>query len=623
MCGILGHINWNSTKKIDSEAMLKGLSTLNKRGPDHTNHYADHNCWLGHTRLSILDTSTIAHQPMCDTSGRYTIIFNGEIFNFHSLRQELKQQGIQFETSSDTEVLLQLLITEGKSAINKLNGFFSFCFYDRAENKYVLARDRFGIKPFVYSLTPDGIIFASEIKALLACGISKTINKNALTNFFRFSYIPGPESIFSAIQKLQPGSLVVIQNGIPTFEKYYDFYPPQTPFTGTYVDAQKQLYELLLDATNKRLISDVPIGTFLSGGIDSSVISLLASKLNPSLHTFSLGFKDEPIYDETKYAELVAKKINSNHTVFNVTNDELLTHFEDALNYLDEPFADSSALNMFILSKYTKNKITVALSGDGADELFSGYNKHKALFNAISPSIKNTLLRNLGSASQLLPQSRTSKIGNLSRQINKYADGLKLTPQERYIHWASFMEKQVAFRLTQNHNKDSIDYLTYLNQPIDNFSTYLYYDFNLVLSNDMLHKVDAMSMAHGLEVRTPFLDYRVVEFGFSLPDHFKIDQQHRKKILKDTFKTELPSELFERAKHGFEVPLYKWFMKDLKNYLEMNVFNRALIKEQGLLNWESVLEIKKQLYSSNPKDSVYNTWALLSFQHWYKRYICD
>jgi asparagine synthase (glutamine-hydrolysing) len=623
MCGIFGYINWDRNERISSKTLLSALTTLNKRGPDHAGHYEDHHCWLGHTRLSIIDTSSIAHQPMSDSSGRFHLTFNGEIFNFQSLRNELQNKGLRFETSSDTEVLLQLLITEGKAGLQKLNGFFSFCFYDKTKNSYLLARDRFGVKPFVYSLTSHGLLFASEIKALLECGVDKTINQGALTNFFRFSYIPEPESIFSSIKKLQPGHLIEINDDTFHIESYYSYYPTHQPFLGNYTDAKSQLRELLLNATQQRLLSDVPIGTFLSGGIDSSIVSLLASQCTNNLQTFSLGFKDEPMYDETFYANLVAKKINSNHTVFNLTNDDLLHHFEEALDYFDEPFADSSALNMFILSKHTKKQVTVALSGDGADELFSGYNKHKALYNAMQTSGKNTLLKNLGGLSKFIPQSRTSKIGNISRQINKYLEGLRLSPKERYLLWASFMDKSKASELTKNNETNTLNYLTYLNQNIEDFSTYLYFDFKLVLPNDMLRKVDAMSMANGLEVRTPFLDYRVVEFAFSLPDNYKIDHSNRKKILKDTFKHELPPELFNRGKHGFEVPLYKWFTRELKDYLDINVFNKALIEDQGLLNWNSIMQIKQQLYSSNPKDSVYNTWALLSFQRWYKRYICD
>jgi asparagine synthase (glutamine-hydrolysing) len=623
MCGILGYIKLKETSVIPSKTLANGLDTLSMRGPDNKNNYEDINCWLGHTRLSIIDTSTIAHQPMLDSSGRYCLIFNGEIFNYNELRLELKQKGICFSSLSDTEVLLNLLILEGKDALTKLNGFFSFCFYDRQENRFLLARDRFGIKPFVYALNDERLLFGSEIKALLACDIDKTINQNALSNFFRFSYVPEPVSIFSSIQKLCPGHFITIKQGIPIIEKYYHYYPPQHTYSDNYDSAKKKLYELLLDATEQRLISDVPIGTFLSGGIDSSVISLLASKFTDNLHTFSLGFKNEPLYDETKYAELVAKKIKSTHTVFSLSNDDLLQNFEEALDYFDEPFADSSALNMFILSKLTKQKVTVALSGDGADELFSGYNKHKALYAAERNSGGNTIIKNFGGITQLLPQSRTSKLGNMIRQIDKYRKGIRLSEKERYLHWASFMDEKSALELTNNSSINLLDYLPYLNQPVNNFTSYLYYDFNLVLPNDMLRKVDAMSMANALEVRTPFLDYRVVEFGFSLPDNFKIDQHNRKKILKDTFRGELPPELFHRGKHGFEVPLYKWFTHELREYLAIKVFNQELVEEQGILNWSSVLTIKNQLYSRNPKDSVYNTWALLSFQHWYKRYICS
>ena len=303
-----------------------------------------------------------------------------------------------------------------------------------------------------------------------------------------------------------------------------------------------------------------------------------------------------------------------------MSNDDLYEHYEDALNYFDEPFADSSALNMFILSKETKQRVTVALSGDGADELFSGYNKHQALWLADQNGAKNKLVKTFGSSiASFFPKSRNGKWSNKARQLDKFSKGLKLSKNKRYVQWASFMNDEVSEQLTMN--KFIIrEGISYLNKPISDFNDYLHFDFELVLQGDMLRKVDAMSMAHGLEVRTPFLDYRLVDLVFSMPSKFKINGNERKRILKDTFIDELPNEIFNRGKHGFEVPLLKWFLGPMKQTLDKEVFNRELILSQGFLNWETVNLIQKKLYSKNPEDAVYNTWALLSFQKWLQNY---
>ncbi len=617
MCGITGGIQL-SDKNIPFESHIeKALSVLDKRGPDNSEHKLVQGGVLGHTRLSIIDVSSSANQPMTDPTGRYTLVFNGEIYNFQTLKNDLPE--VSFNTGSDTEVLLHLLIKHKEKALDLLNGFFSFCFYDDQEKSWLISRDRFGIKPLLYYLDQDQLIFASEMKSILAYGIDKQINRAALTSFFQFNYIPEPNTILKNVWKLKPGHFIKITNGKVSVDKYYQYYLNQKTSTDSYDTAKGKVKDLVKSAVEKRMIADVPIGSFLSGGIDSSVIATIASKLTDQLSTFSIGFKDEPLFDETEFAKIVSKKIGSKHTVFSLSNQDIFDHFEQVLDYLDEPFADSSAINVFILCKNTKNNITVALSGDGADELFSGYNKHQALFQASQSNVKNSLIKAGKPLYSLLPKSRNSKLGNLSRQIQKYSEGLKLSSHDRYELWASFMKKEKASKLViQSSYSDIVKEI--LPKKIDSFNDYLYTDFNLVLPNDMLRKVDSMSMANSLEVRTPFLDHELVEYVFSLPDHYKIDHSNRKKVLKEAFAEELPQEIFNRGKQGFEIPLLKWFKNDLRSHLNEHVFNETLIREQGFLNWGEVEKIKNQLYSNSPGDSVSSTWALLVFQNWLKKY---
>lgn len=620
MCGIVGNISFVGERNTE-ESLLNAVKQLNKRGPDAASTYITKCGGLGHARLSIIDTTDGANQPMTDLSGRYTIVFNGEVYNYQSLRRGLEVRGVKFETKSDTEVLLHLFIEKGVDALKELDGFFAFCIYDKEEDSYFIARDRFGIKPLLYYRDEEQFIFGSELKAILSFPIKKEVDRASLTQFFQFNYIPEPNSIFTNVKKLLPGHYITIKEGEVSIEKYYKYYIDQRPSEDSYSIAKQKVKQLLEDSVEKRMISDVPIGSFLSGGIDSSIIATISSRLTPNLHTFSLGFKDEPYFDETKYAKLVAKKIKSDHTVFSLSNNDLYEHFEQVLDYIDEPFADSSAINVFLLSKYTKEQVTVALSGDGADELFSGYNKHEALRMADQKSVKNTLIKVGKPLYQFFPQSRQSKLGNLGRQLDKYAKGLSLSQKDRYLSWASFMQKDNACRLVLENPSFNERNKSVLPFNVNSMNDVLYADFNLVLTNDMLRKVDSMSMANSLEVRTPFLQNELVEYVFSLPEHYKIDANSRKKILKEAFADDLPNELYSRPKHGFEVPLLKWFKHELKDYLKINVFNKELIESQGFLSWVEVSKIESLLNSKSPKDAVSSTWALVVFQHWLKKYL--
>ena len=618
MCGIVGNINFKPTKS-ESLFLLNAVNQLSKRGPDNRSTLATKNGGLGHARLSIIDTTAGANQPM--EIGRYSIVFNGEIYNYQSLRKTLETKGVKFNTDSDTEVLLQLFIAEGEACLQSLDGFFSFCIYDNQEDTYFIARDRFGIKPLLYYRDEEQFIFASEMKAILQFPIQKTVDKASLTQFFQFNYIPEPNSIFTKVKKLLPGHYIKVKEGEVEIKKYYSYYLNKEKSTDSYPQAKEKVKELLEKSVKNRMVADVPVGAFLSGGVDSSIIASISSRLTKNLHTFSVGFKDEPYFDETKYAQLIAKKIKSEHTVFSLSNNDLYEHFEQVLDYIDEPFADSSAINVFLLSKYTKDKVTVALSGDGADELFSGYNKHEALRIAAESSIKNSVIKAGKPFYKFLPQSRQSKIGNLGRQLDKYAKGLSLSQKDRYISWASFMDALQAQKLVKDNSLFENRKGNELSFDVNSMNDVLYADFNLVLTNDMLKKVDSMSMANSLEVRTPFLQHDLVEYVFSLPEKYKIDKTTRKKILKEAFKEDLPQELANRPKHGFEVPLLKWFNNEMKGYLTQNVFNRELIEAQGFLNWNEVHKIEQQLKSKSPKDAVSSTWALVVFQHWVKKWL--
>lgn len=623
MCGIVGIIAKNEIGIQNHSNLPEAVEQLHFRGPDANSTWTHNKIALGHARLSILDTSTAATQPFISANQRYSICFNGEIYNYKALQQKLISKGYQFKTTSDTEVLLYHLIEFGAEGINDLNGFFAFAFYDKETEQTIIARDRYGIKPLVIYEDDNQFIFASEMKAILAFDIDKTIDQRSLKLYFKFNYIPQPYSIFEHCRKLSPGKYITVQNNEIEERTYYETTIQSDQYANwTYDAAQKQLRTLLEQSVADRLVADVPLGAFLSGGIDSSVIVALASKHTDHLNTFSIGYKDEPVFDETKYAQLVAKKYKTNHTVFELTNDDLFEQLDQVLDYTDEPFADSSGLAVNILSMQTKQKATVALSGDGADELFSGYNKHMAEFLAREKSLKNSLVKAGQPLWKALPKSRNSKFGNLNRQLLKFSEGTNLSNKERYWLWAGLMNDQELDGLI----KDQPDITEYKNEILHDalnstdFNGVLLQDVHQVLTGDMLTKVDLNSMNNSLEVRVPFLDQRVVDFAFSIPEAFKIQKGIKKKILQETFKSDLPADLFNRPKHGFEVPLLSWFKGPLKTRIEAEYLNKDFIEAQNIFNWEFIDNLLKKLHSSSPQDATANIWALIVFQHWWKKW---
>jgi asparagine synthase (glutamine-hydrolysing) len=627
MCGITGIFAFNLVGKMNMIHLANATTVLEKRGPDFQDMYHDQFVGLGHRRLSIIDTSAAANQPMWDATNRYALIYNGEIFNYPELRSQLVAQGVSFRSTSDTEVLLNLLIREKENALNKLNGFFAFCLYDKQEQSFLLARDRYGVKPLLYLYDEDKFIFASEMKSMLQYGIGKNINYNTLYTYLQLNYIPAPDTIFTSVKKLLPGHYLKITNRQLIEDRFYAI--PYTPdHTLTYESATEKFKTLLEASVQRRLIADVPLGCFLSGGIDSSVITGLAKKHKPDLHTFSIGFKDEKFFDETHYAYLVANHFKTDHTVFSLTNNDLYEHLNSILDYLDEPFADSSAINVYILSKETRKHATVALSGDGADELLGGYNKHAAHYKAIHKSWRENLVASLAFVWKILPQSRNNFLGNKARQAARFAEGMTLSSTERYWRWAGLANETEAFRLLSEASQNQLNrqaYQTAKNELLkhlgenEHLNDILLTDTQLVLPNDMLAKVDLMSMANSLEVRTPYLDYELVNFAFSLPDDYKINGTIRKRILQDSYRDFLPAELYMRPKKGFEVPLLKWFRKEMKSLITEDLLAKKKIEEQGIFHYPEIEKLKQQLFSYNPGDVHARIWGLVVFQWWWKK----
>ncbi|HOY39824.1 MAG: asparagine synthase (glutamine-hydrolyzing) [Bacteroidales bacterium] len=625
MCGITGIYAFNKSGTDKFRFVDAAVKTLSKRGPDGYGTYQGNNVRLGHTRLSIIDTSDAGSQPFTDPTGRYTLIYNGEFYNYKEFRHQYEKEGIHFRSTSDTEVLLYLLIKEGKEGLKKLNGCFSIAFYDNDKEELLLARDRMGINPLLYYLDKNVLIFGSEMKSILAYNIEKNIDSSSLYAYFQLNYIPGEKSIFQNVFRLTPGAYLEVSKNSVNKERFYQI-PNSGKLDISLNEAESHLISLLDASVQRRLVADVPLGSFLSGGIDSSIIVALASRHTSHLNTFSIGYSDEPFFDETNYAELVAKKFNTNHTVFKLSNDDLLHQLPEVLDYLDEPFADSSAIAVHVLSMHTRKTATVALSGDGADEMFAGYNKHLAHFKLIHPSAKEHLALYFSWLWSNLPQSRNTKYSNLFRQLDKFCQGAKLTAKERYWNWAGItQENQIHFLLkdtflNKTGGKARKEEMLQYFEGKSEMREILYTDMHMVLQNDMLTKVDLMSMANSLEVRVPFLDHTVVDFAFQLPDAYKINLSHKKIILQEAFRSMLPAELYHRPKHGFEVPLLKWFRNELWSMIDNDLLSERFVTEQNVFKYEAIEKLKDKLTSNNPGDSQAQIWALLVFQNWWKKY---
>lgn len=623
MCGFAAIAGFNDKGKERFGSIRECSVLLKHRGPDNQQFIIDGNFAMAHARLSIIDLSAASNQPFVSADGRFTMVFNGEVFNYKVLRDELKRKGQVFKSDGDVEVLLNLYREFGKDGLNKVNGFFAFFLYDKQTDTFFAARDRFGVKPFYYYADENYFACASELRSLKHITGANEIDRSALFAYLQLTYVPEKTTILKDLHKLGPGHCITIQNKKVKIEKYYSLQLPQQ--YAEVKNENKAFVELLESAIEARLVSDVPVGSFLSGGIDSSVITALASKQNKNLKTFSIGFGGNKHFDESVYAEVVAKKYHTDHHTFHLTEAEAEGELDNFFNSIDEPFADSSAFNVFILSQKTKQHVKVVLSGDGADELFAGYNKHRAEWMIRNQRAKTLLLKNSGAFSKLIPASRNSKLANKARQLQRFAAGAKLSAGERYWRWASFYDEKSAARImnlgeSERNNFNSLKN-EYKKLISEDYNSVLLADMNLVLPGDMLVKVDRMSMAHGLEIRNPFLDYRMVEFAFSLKASSKIDGRSQKKIIKESCSHLLPAEILHRKKHGFETPVHQWLGGVLRAKIDELCLDKNFIQQQGLFDHNEIQSLVKKALSANAGDSTSVVWSLLIFNHWYKKHM--
>jgi asparagine synthase (glutamine-hydrolysing) len=618
MCGIAGYISLNNT--ITQSDLRKATTLMQYRGPDAEGFYfsEDNKVGLGHRRLSILDLSTTANQPMFSADGRYCIVFNGEVYNFKELKEQLKDKGSSLKTTSDTEVILELFIQQGTTCFSKMNGMFAFAIYDIKDKIITLSRDHVGIKPLFYYQDDFNFVFASELKVIKSLLAERlTINRKAIPYFLHVGFIPQPLTIYNNTYKFPSAHFIQVyvqKNFFDLSKQIKPFWNLTKQIASSTIDSEKdakqQLKELLVDSVEKQLISDVPVGTFLSGGIDSSLVTALATELsvNKKIQTFSIAI-DTGKYNEAIYAEQVAKHLQTEHHEFHVKEKEIVELVDKLLPAYDEPFADSSAFPTMIVSKLAKKHVTVALSGDGGDELFHGYGMYnwaKRLANPLVPLLKQPLF-----AVSKVMGNRYHRAGNMFAYNDVNNINSHIFSQEQYF----FTEQELKNLLANDQfNFTPLNALPALPRNLSVANKQSLWDFNNYLKDDLLVKVDRASMQYSLETRVPLLDYRLVEFAFNLNDDLKINNGSMKYLLKQVLYDYVPKEIFNRPKQGFSIPLNKWLKTDLK-YLVDKYTSEEIIEKHNIVNYNVVKNLKDKYYTG--MDYLYNRIWLIILLHWW------
>jgi len=623
MCGIAGYISINNS--FTQQQLKEAAAVMQHRGPDADGFYfsAGNKVGFAHRRLSILDLSNAANQPMTSANGRYCIVFNGEVYNFNELKQLLQDKGASLKTTSDTEVILELFAQQGPSCFAALNGMFAFAIHDMEQNKLTICRDHVGIKPLFYYAGEKAFVFASELKVIKKMmGEQLSVCEKAVPYFLHLGFIPEPLTIYNNTYKFPAahyaeinlnGSSITGISPIPFWSLQHKI---QANVLSNETIAKKQLSDLLYDSVEKQLVSDVPIGTFLSGGIDSSLVTAIASKVNGSdkIKTFSIAI-DDGKYNESKFARQVATHLQTDHHEFAVKEKEVMELVDKLLPAYDEPFADSSAFPTMLVSRLARKHVTVALSGDGGDELFHGYGMYQwaeRLSNPLTRLAKAPLY-----AASKLMGNKYQRAGNLYDYADSQHIITHIFSQEQYY----FKENELSSLLVNTaYNFTDINKQAATARKLSPAEKQSLWDFDHYLKDDLLVKVDRASMQYSLESRVPLLDYRLVEFAFNLSPELKIKDGTMKYLLKEVLYDHVPKEIFNRPKWGFSIPLAKWLQTDLK-YLLDSYTSKAVIEKYNLVNYAAVKKLRDQYQSG--MHYLYNRLWLIIVLHWWLETQCD
>ena len=614
MCGICGYI---SKKEIADSVIDKMVDVLVHRGPDDrgvfrgVSHNNEKVC-LGHRRLSIIDCSDAGHQPMTDSSGRYVIVFNGEIYNFKELKNNLSEYN--YSSTSDTEVLLNAYIKYGTDCLAYLNGMFAFAIYDKVEESIFMARDRMGEKPLYYYNNGEDFVFASELKSIREYPFFENeINKDVLVQYFSQSCILPPNTIYKNTYKLSAGESLFWKKGSIEKKRYYS--PIESYFSGQneieydYNTCKKTIKNLLYDSIEKRMISDVPLGTFLSGGIDSTLVTAIAADIRADrkIDTFSIGFNDKK-YDESSYARQSADYLGTRHHEKIMSEEDLFDMLSDMTTYYDEPFSDSSQLPTMLVSKFAREYVTVVLSGDGGDELFAGYSNNDTLiklrkYDAILSSIRS-----------IIPEF----FSNLSTKDSSKILFEKKNGLEKVQYYAKIREN-LAKNILVNDNANGLIVNSDLDKVDDWLQKRMLIDMTSYLPDEIMTKTDRASMRFSLEMRCPVLDHRIVDYSMRIPLKYKYKDGIKKYILKDILYDYIPKEMMDRPKKGFGVPIRKWLMSNLSDNLK-RYLDKEYIDAQGIFDSKALNDLYRSFIRDEQNSTTQMMWSYYVFQMWLEKY---
>jgi asparagine synthase (glutamine-hydrolysing) len=617
MCGIAGIYNFNSNAPVQPAVVEQMTRTLSHRGPDAEGFHFDGPLGFGHRRLSILDLSERGRQPMFFQNGRYSIVFNGEIYNYVELREELIAKGHTFRTDTDTEVLLALFAEKGIESLSRLNGMFAFAVWDAAQKSLFLVRDRMGIKPLYYANTTQGLVFASEIKALLVSGqVSPEVDARLIDNYFTFGYVVGSDTLFKGCKRLPPGHwMSVTADGVKSGSYWNLQFKPNAHRTAE--DTATELRELLLDAVKIHLRSDVPIGVFLSGGLDSSTMVALAAEAGvEDLKTFSVAYDEGSEFDETPYARMVADRYHTDHRVLYVDPAQFRDSIPSYVWYMDEPVTEAPAISLYFIAKHLRQYVTVALSGEGSDELFGGYDGYQRMQ-------RFELYRRLPETLRSGLESLTGLTGNA--KLRRYALQARQPLEQRYkgvsIQDASYKDLLYSneFRSLLGRGDDPLAAYYAQTRGYDTLSRMLYNDLRTWLVDDLLIKADRMTMANSVELRVPFLDYRVVDFAATIPSHMKIRKGQSKWILKQAIHDRLPEQILSRKKLGFPAPLSLMFQNELSGYIR-DVLLSERCTSRSYFKRDAVEQLIDE-HIGKKKDHHIVLWKLIVLEEWHRQFM--
>jgi len=635
MCGIVGYIDFKQNS--DREVIKNMTNAIQYRGPDDVGYFfyndLNLNIAFGHRRLSIIDLTQLGHQPM--NFKELTIVFNGEIYNYLEIRNDLiKSFNRTFTSNSDTEVVLQAFDQWGVDCVNKFNGMFAFAIHNKRNNEVILFRDRAGVKPLYYYSFQGLFIFGSELKSFHKHpNFKKSVSKNALTQYLQYGYVPAPYSIFEDTFKVNPGEYIKINLANQEIEKVkywnvFDFYN-QPRISSNEEDVTTKLENLLISACTYRLVSDVPVGLFLSGGYDSSCVAALLQKdISAKINTFTIGFEDLK-YNEAGFAKDIAKYIGTNHHEYYCTEKDAKNIIPELPFIFDEPFGDSSAIPTILVSKFAKNDVKVVLSADAGDEIFGGYNKYKTInkyynfFNKI-PRTGNNIIPTIMDKTRVVNLIEKIKINN---SVNKYdavteilRNNLSGTEiNKNLITRISNKKLKLLCKFDVNFTSNFLNFEYSNSNTLSEIEKVFAVDYKTYLSDDILVKVDRATMSQSIEGREPLLDYRIIEYVARLPINFKINHNDNKYILKKITHKYIPKKLLDRPKMGFAIPIKLWFRNDLYKYLEY-FFDKNKIDNQELFNY-SIINKMLMNFKNGKDDDFELLWFLLNFQMWYKEWI--